>query len=81
MVQLSKRAQKMLKLVRDPNRWYTLEKYHNSPSMNELVAAGLVERQARAALLVGCYVPTGTKVQINEQYPEDYSIEDLGDAS
>lgn len=67
---VSKRAQKMYALMRR-GRFYTSEKYMNSPIMRELYDAGLVGQAGRAEVYVACYVPVyGYTPMVREKFED-----------
>lgn len=67
---VSKRAQKMYALMRR-GRFYTWEKYANSPAMKELYDAGLIWQTGRAAVYIACYVPVcGCTPMVHEEFED-----------
>ena len=67
---LSKRAKKMWNRMQEDWRYYTHAKYYNSPTMRELIDAGLVGTMGRPVVWYSCFVPVGSRSAKPEKFPQ-----------
>lgn len=68
---LTKRERAMYDRVCDSSRYYTMDKYRDSPILQKLMQMGLIGVMGRPIVFYACFVPRGAKPHKSESFPND----------